>query len=448
MSKRIVIAGGGISGLSAAYHLMKRGADVSVFEKNERGGGAIRTGNEEGYLFECGPNSTMNSNDEIDSLCSELGLEGERIFGSEVSKKRYVMRGGKLMPLPMSPGSFIRTGLWSTGGKMRLFKEPFVGKNKGRNESVAEFVSRRLGRELLDYALNPFVSGVYAGDPEKLELKSTFPKIDALEQEYGSLIKGALLKGFKGGSKSKRRKGIFSFKNGMEALPAAIVKALGDRFHGGVAVSAIEKKNSVYLLHLSDGQSVEADEVILSAPAYVNASILSGISPAAANELSAIDYAPIAIVYIGFKREEVGHPLDGFGCLIPEAEGKKLLGSLWSSSLFPGRAPEGMVSLTCFIGGARNRGIVNMSDDEVLADVMKDMKGAVGLTSSPSFVRIIRYEKAIPQYLMGHAERLDRINAALRPFPGIHLLGNFLKGISVADCVMNGTNFGLNFSLE
>lgn len=191
MSKKIIVIGGGISGLSASYSLMKAGMDVLCLEKNSAGGGAIRTGQEEGYLFEYGPNSTMNSNDEIDSLCKELGLDEERIFGSEVSKKRYVMKGGKLIHLPMGLADFLGTSLWSFRGKLRLLREPFVGKSTDIEESVASFVARRIGKEMLDYALDPFVSGVYAGDPTKLELRSTFPKMNDLESEHGSLILGA-----------------------------------------------------------------------------------------------------------------------------------------------------------------------------------------------------------------------------------------------------------------
>jgi len=440
MSKKIVVIGGGISGLSASYSLMKAGMDVTCLEKNTRCGGAIKTGQEEGYLFECGPNSTMNSNDEIDSLCRELGLEEERVFGSEISKKRYVMKGGRLIHLPMGLADFLGTPLWSFGGKMRLLKEPFAGKSIDAEESVASFVARRIGKEMLDYALDPFVSGVYAGDPGKLELRSTFPKMNDLESEYGSLILGAIKKGLKGGKKSSRRKGIFSFKSGMSALPEAIVKALGERFQGGVSVEAIEKKDDSYLVKTGEGKLIEANQVVLSSPAYVNAEILSALIPDAAQELAQIDYAPIAVVYLGFEREKISHPLDGFGCLIPSKENKKLLGSLWSSSLFPGRAPEGMASLTCFMGGAKNRSLLDKKDDEIREDVLTDLKPMLHISGNPSFSKIIRHKKAIPQYNIGHGKRLERIENALCDFKGLHLLGNYLKGVSVADCVMNGVN--------
>ena len=439
MSKKVAVIGGGISGLSAAYRLMKDGVDVVLFEKNERAGGAIRTGKEDGYLFEYGPNSTMNSNDEIDSLCKELGLEDERIFGSEHSKKRYVGRGGRLWPLPMGPIDFLKTRLWSMGGKLRLFKEPFVGLNKGVNESVADFVSRRIGREMLDYALDPFVSGVYAGDPSRLELKSTFPKMAALESEHGSLIVGGLKKAFDKKNRSHRKKGIFSFKGGMAALAEAIQASLGDRFKGGSEVKKISREGEGYRIELAGDGAVDVDEVIITSPAYVIADMIRELSSGASELLAAIEYAPIAIVYLGFNREDVSHPLDGFGCLIAGKEKRKLLGSLWSSSLFPERAPEGMVSLTCFTGGARNRDMMDSSDDEMLAHVLSDLDGYVGIKGKPSFVRIFRHTMAIPQYNMGHGKRLEKLEAALEEFKGLHLLGNYLKGVSVADCVKNGT---------
>ena len=446
MSKKVAVIGGGISGLSAAYRLMKDGVDVVLYEKNERAGGAIHTGKEDGYLFEHGPNSTMNSNDEIDSLCIELGLEDERIFGSEYSKKRYVGRGGKLIPLPMGPVDFLTTGLWSIGGKLRLFKEPFVGLNKGVNESVADFVSRRIGREMLDYALDPFVSGVYAGDPSKLELKATFPKMADLEREYGSLIVGAFKKAFNKANKTDRKKGIFSFKGGMSALPEAIVASLGDRYKGGSDIKKISKEGEGYRLELAGGQAVDVDEVIITSPAYVIADMIRELSYSASELLAAIEYAPIAIVYLGFKREDVSHPLDGFGCLIAGKEERKLLGSLWSSSLFPGRSPEGMISLTCFTGGARNKGMMDRSDDEILADVVNDLDGYMGINGKPSFVKIFRHNMAIPQYNMGHGKRLEKLEKALGEFKGLHLLGNYLKGISVADCVKNGTELAIRIS--
>jgi len=448
MSKSIIVIGGGISGLSASYQLMKAGMDVTCLEKNSRGGGAINTNSEDGYLFESGPNSTMNSNDEIDSLCIELGLENERVFGSEISKKRYVMKNGNLIHLPMGLVDFLSTPLWSFAGKMRLLKEPFVGKTRDREESVASFVERRIGKEMLDYALDPFVSGVYAGNPQKLELRSTFPKMNDLEADYGSIILGAIKKGLKGGSKSNRKKGIFSFKKGMSTLPDVIVNALGENFRGGVTVESIEKKDASYLVNTKEGETFQADQVILSSPAYINAAILSSLAPGAAEELAQIDYAPIAVVYLGFEKESISHPLDGFGCLIPSKEGKKLLGSLWSSSLFPGRAPEKMASLTCFIGGARNRALIEKKDEDILAEVLNDLNPMLGISDVPLFSKIIRHEKAIPQYNIGHGKRLERIENALYEFKGLHLLGNYLKGVSIADCVMNGVNLAKKIALK
>ncbi len=446
MTEKIVVVGGGISGLAAAYGLMKEGFDVTVLEKGKRGGGSIRTGMEEGFLYEYGPNSTMNSNDEIDSLCRDLGLENERIFGSERSKRRYILRGGRLHPLPAGIFDFLTTQLWSAKAKLRLLVEPFIGRNRGGEECVAHFVSRRIGRELLDYAIDPFVSGVYAGDPERLSLKSTFPKMDELERRYGSLIIGAVAKAVKGGGGRERKKGLFSFRKGMETLPRTLVQVLGSRFRSGVEVEGLGRKGDVYVLTLAGGGKVEADEVILSAPAYEVARILSDVAPEAAEDLAGIEYAPVAVVYVGFRREDVSHPLDGFGCLFPRKEGRRVLGSLWSSSLFPGRAPEGMVSLTNFIGGAGRGEIVELSDGKLLRLVLEDLKDVLGLKGDPAFVRIIRHRRAIPQYNLGHGGRLERIEAALETLPGIHLLGNYLQGVSVADCVMNGTKKALEIT--
>ncbi|MBE9504517.1 MAG: protoporphyrinogen oxidase [Proteobacteria bacterium] len=443
MSKKIAVVGGGISGLTAAYRLMNEGCDVSLFEKKEQGGGAIRTGKEEGYLFEYGPNSTMNSNDEIDQLCKLLGLEDERVFGRAVSKKRYVVRYGRPIATPAGLMGFIKSDLWTASGKLRIFKDIFVGRHKGGEESVADYVRRRVGKELLDYGLDPFVSGVYAGDPEKLSLKSTFPKMAALEEEYGSIIRGAIKKGLKGGPKSTRQKGIFSFKEGMDVLPKALTDALAERFRGGTAVEGIKKNKGRYLLTLTGGEYTEADEVILSSPAYINSKIISSLSPEASRLLKGIEYAPLVIVYLGFNRKDVAHPLDGFGCLIPGKEGKKLLGSLWNSSMFPGRVPEGKVCLTNFVGGARNPSIVDRSDKEILSTIMTDLNALFGVKGDPTFIKIIKHKKAIPQYNLGHGKKLDALSRAMDSLPGIHLLGNYLQGVSVADCVKNGVEMAM-----
>jgi len=439
--KTVIVVGGGISGLSIAYGLKKLGHSVRLLEKEKGVGGFVKSDFHEGYLVEAGPNSTLDQHEEVQALCSDLGLDKRRIQGNPVSKKRYLVKNGKLVSVPLGVGAFLKTDLWSRRGKIRILKEPFVKKGEAKDESVASFFERRLGREMVEYGVDPFVSGIYAGDPYGLSVQSTFPRLVHLEREYGSLLKGVLFKGNK--NKKKPRKGLFSFKNGMGELTQGLAHWLGGSIQTGWDVKEFGyRKNPprITVKGVSNHQGVACDghALVLAAPAYWTSHLIHPLSVSLSEQLKSIHYAPIALVFLGYDRTAIRHPLDGFGCLIPSREGFELLGSLWNSTIFPGRAPEGCVATTNFLGGARKPGILEASDKNLIDIVIQELNQLIGIQKPPQFSKVIRYPKAIPQYQLGYPEKITRIEKLLEDFPGVFLGGNYLKGVSVADCILNG----------
>lgn len=478
--EKVLIIGGGISGLTVAYWLHKSGVDVTVLEKEARPGGSIRTEKEKGYLIECGPNSTLDLYREVDDLCEGLGIMGEKIFAESAAGNRYVLRDGRLRPLPVGPLQFLTTDLWSLRGKLRLLREPFIPGYRGpAEETVAQFVIRRTGQEFLDYAIDPFVTGVFAGDPYRLSLKSSFPKMYTLEQEYGSLVKGALF-GRKNKREPKRKMRLFSFKEGLETMPAAIADVLGDRLKSGFNVTMVKRNTTILpsptligkmregqafpfdsaqvipgrsrrggdgfeVIAEKDGkaETFHADSVVLATPAWGTAKIIHPLSERIAEALMAIAYIPVAIVFTGFDRRSIKHPLDGFGFLIPSKESKRggysLLGSIWSSAIFPGRAPEGKAAFTNILGGARNRDILEYSDKELIEMTLRDLRNILAIEEKPDFLRIVRQPRAIPQYTPGHGDRIAAIEKGLQEIPGLYLAGNYINGVSVGHCIAEAT---------
>jgi oxygen-dependent protoporphyrinogen oxidase len=441
----IVIVGAGISGLSAAWFLHRKGFAVRVLEANDRVGGVIETEAADGYLIERGPNSTMQKpgtpDDALGRIVEQTGLADRLLEAAPAARKRFVMRNRQLLSLPGSPGEGITTKLFSTRAKLRLLAEPFIGRARDE-ETVAEFVTRRLGREFLDYAVAPFISGVYAGDPAKLSVRAAVARIYALERDHGSLIRGAfaLRKLGKGAGMPAGR--LVSFDEGMAVLPAAIAGALPEgAVETGCRVAALERTGDNWRVRYSgaDGAAeVEAAHVILAVPAGATANLMEPLAPEAATLLRAIPYAPIVSAGLGYARGQVAHPLDGFGFLVPRVEGVRTLGGLFSSTLFPGRAPDGRVLITAFIGGTTDPDAVTLDDDAVTGAIEADLKAALAIDGAPAPVRLARYEAAIPQYTLGHLDRIAGIEAQLATLPGLHLRASWRDGVSVSDCVRNG----------
>lgn len=442
----VIIVGAGISGLATAYFLEKAGIDVLLLEKTEQPGGTIRSARHDGWLIESGPNSALETTPLFKQIFSDLRLDSELMYANPAAANRYIVKNAALQLLPFSPMSMILSNLFSFGGKLRVMKEPFVGKAM-KPESVAEFVERRLGKEFLDYAINPFVAGVYAGDPRQLSIREAFPKLYALEERYGGLIRG-MIRGRRDrkqrGEVAKDRAKLFSFRSGMEVLPRAIAAAMKGAIHYGAVVDRVipmragkYPMHTVSYLHAGGRQSVESRALVLTSPAYSTAEIIRSIDPEFARTLDSIYYPPVAEVFLGFTEEQLGRPLDGFGFLVPEVERRNILGCIWSSSLFPGRAPEGGVALTVFVGGARQPQLVSSDDGALLRVVMAELESLVATRGVPVFNRITRWEKAIPQYNVGYAGVLNSVERFEQNFQGTFICSNYRGGISVGDCLTN-----------
>jgi len=439
--KQIAVIGAGISGLSAAYWLQRQGHAVTVFEKALRYGGSIVTEKKDGFLIDYGPNSTLETSDVLRDLVRDLGLEEEKVYANAAAAKRYVVKQGTLHALPMSPSKFLTTQLFSTGAKLRLLREPFIPPSQDPEISLADLVRYRLGKEFLDYAINPFVAGVYAGNPETLSAAAAFPKLVALEQEYGSFIKGSLL----GARARKQRKEVakdrarlFSFADGMQTLPAALADQLGDRLILGAEIKKLCQEQNGFVLEGAGNAPSQSrfDQVILATPAPTLAQLLHSLAPEAAAQIAQISYSPVAVVFMGFKAADVSRPLDGFGFLVPAVEQRQILGSIWSSTIFPGRAPDGYAAFTTFVGGARQPDLVDLPDEQLQQRVYADLQALVGLRGAPVCVQMRRWPRAIPQYTIGYRKFQQLFTDLEKAVPGLYFAGNFRRGISVGDSVL------------
>jgi len=444
----VIVIGGGISGLTTAFWLQKSGIEVIVLEKEPWAGGTMRTTHEDEWLIETGPNSALETTPLFEEMFEALGIIGDREYADPASNRRYILRSGQLHPLPMSPGLFLRSRLWTTGGKLRLLKEPFVGRGE-REETIAEFVERRLGREFLDYAINPFVAGVFAGNPEQLSVRSAFPKLYALEEKYGGLIKG-MIKGArerkKRVEKAKDRARMFSFRSGMQTFPDALARNLRSRLMLSANVTSIEteelsnqrRRYVVRFAQEGKSQTLAARAVVLSVPAAAASHLVEAYSATLAPKLRNVYYPPVAEVFLGYRVDQMSRPLDGFGFLVPAKEKREILGTIWSSAIFPHRAPAGHVALTSFVGGSRQPEILNRDDEQLLATVKRELREIMGVKGEPVLSRVIRWEKAIPQYNLGYGNITDEIGRTEEKYPGFYFCSNYRGGIAVGDCVMNG----------
>lgn len=444
MKSSIGIIGGGITGLTLAYYLEKAGLQPVVYEKGTEAGGVMRSRREDGWLAEHGPNTVMARTTKIHDLVREVGLGDDMIYANPEASKRFIVRGGHPRALPTGLGSFLGTGLFSWKAKLRLLKEPFIPPwDNQSEESLAHFVERRLGREFLDYAINPFVAGVYAGSPQQLSVKHAFAKLYELEQKYGSLIKGQ----FKGAKERKQREDVpktearlFSFREGLQQLPKALASKLGQRIHFGATVERVERAGNQWLIEGHRGAETfrdSFDAVVYTGPSHrIDTLDLQLEHARELKALKQIYYPPVSVLTLGFDREKVRHPLDGFGALVPEVEPFRILGTLFSSTLFPGRAPKGHVSLTSFVGGARRPELARKPEEEVRELVLQDLQKLLGVSGTPAWSFYSHWPRAIPQYEIGYGvfkDIMDRVEAQNR---GFFFAGNYRGGISVSDCLM------------
>jgi oxygen-dependent protoporphyrinogen oxidase len=447
------VVGAGISGLAAAWELARGGRRVTVLEAAPRVGGAIATwttaaagpgSGDEVWRFELGPNTVLEKGEALPALIAGAGLSEERLVAAPAGKRRYLWKGDRLEPLPGGPLGFLRTPLFPPAAKLRLLREPWIGRPTGdptgeQDESIADFVRRRLGPAFLDYAVGPFVSGVYAGDPERLSVRWAVPRIAALERDHGSLIRGALAK----------RKGpapggaMISFRQGLTALPEALAARLPDVRTGTpcLAIRRLDGPQGGYAVATPGGE-LTARHLVLAVPADAAAELLAPLSGGASRPLAAIPYAAVVVAALGFRREDVAHPLDGFGFLAPRKESLRLLGGLFPSSLFPGRAPAGHVALSAFAGGRTDEEITTWDDERLLAALLADLDRALGLRGAPVVARLCRWPRAIPQYELGHGRFVELARSLEATLPGLRLAGSYLGGVSLPDCADTGRRVG------
>jgi oxygen-dependent protoporphyrinogen oxidase len=434
--QKTAIIGAGITGLTAAFELKQRGVDCTVFEASDRVGGCIRTVQQDGYLVECGPNSILDTHPNIGNLITRLGLEGNKLLSKPAANNRFIVRDGTPISLPTSPPAFIKSKAFSAKAKLRLLREPFITSKSNESESLADFVLRRLGKEFLDYAINPFVSGVYAGDPAKLSTCHSFPKLYALEQKYGSLIKGAIK-----GSKERKKRAetaskdarMFTFDDGMEVLPKQLAGKLGDAIRLNTPIENFQCLESGRWL--VNGE--EYSDVVLAIPAHVMPSLTA---PFDLSIFSEIYYPPVASLSLGFSLNDFTHQLNGFGVLIPKIEKHFSLGALFPSSTFEGRAPGGMALLTIFIGGSQSPENALLEENEMLLKVLEDLRELLGLSGEPDFKLLSLWPKAIPQYVVGYEKYLNHMKQIEDSHSGIHFAGHYKDGISVANSILSGIN--------
>jgi len=465
--KSVAIIGAGITGLTAAFYLKRQGVPVTVYEGSNRVGGAIQTICENGYLAECGPNTILETSPRIARLIQDAGLEARRVDSNPKAIARYLVRYQKPIPMPGSPVGFLTTKLFSPRAKLAVLREPFVKPRRdGVEESIAQFVVRRFNREFLDHAIDALVSGVYAGDPHQLSLTHAFPKLKALEDNYGSMIRGQIFGARarkKSGEIAKDRAPKFSFDDGLQVLPDTLAAELGDAVRLNTSVTKLTRTDDGWILTISEGRAPQApltagkigdsqssplrDEahsaVIFCGTAFRLAQLqldCPGLKTEDLGIFSEIRYPPVASVVLGFKREDVTHPCRGFGMLIPKIAGFKILGTIFSSSLFPHRAPPGHLTLTNYVGGERYPELASLPAEQLCELACADLRVLLGARGKPTFQHTMLFPRAIPQYNVGYGRFREQLTEIESRAPGLFLAGHYRDGVSLGDSIVSGCN--------
>ena len=453
---RIVIIGGGIAGLSAAYYATKKLADaqITLLESSDHWGGKIITDRvtfDDGtFIIEGGPDTFLATKLYATALCKELGLS-DRLHGTNPNQKNtYVLHHNKLEPLPdglamMIPTNvqaILKSRLVSWFGKARMGLD-FVQPAKAVNgdESLGTFVSRRLGREAYENLIEPLMSGIYAGDGDALSLASTFPYLRDLEIKYGSLARGALQmrKQSNGKAVQGSRSAFLTPTTGLAEIVEALIAYLQNHnvdLRLNISVSRLSNIDSRYLVELEDSSSLNSDSVILATPAYVSGALLALLNPMLASDLQSIPYASTATISLAYRQNDLPRKLDGYGYIIPRREGRKALACTWTSTKFPHRAPEGYALIRVFVGRAGQD--IPWNENDLLALAKEELNLSLNITTEPILARVFMWDKAMPQYNLGHPEILKQIDTQLENYPGLALAGNGYRGIGIPDCIHSG----------
>ena len=448
---RIVVIGGGISGLAAAHRLVELSpsSKITLLEASPRLGGTIQTDRREGFLLERGPDSFISEKPEALALAKRLGLESRLVETNSEYRRSFIVRNGRLRAVPegfqlMAPsriGPFLTTDIFSLLGKARMAADLILPRrttNGTGDESLASFVRRRLGREALERMAQPMVGGIYTADPETLSLRATLPRFLDMERDHRSLILAMLRSAQKSGTSGARYSLFLSFDRGMEALVQGLVGALERqdvRLNAGVV--AIER-HSRWRIKTRLAEAIEADAICLAVPAYVAAGLVAGVNPDLATRLSQIKYASTATINLAYRRDAVRHPLDGFGFVVPFIERRSLIACTFSNVKFPGRAPENHVLLRAFVGGALQPEMFALDESEMLTRVENDLRELLGITGKPIFAEVAKWERSMPQYEVGHLDRVQAIETELARIPNLWLAGNAYRGAGIPDCIRSG----------
>jgi protoporphyrinogen/coproporphyrinogen III oxidase len=434
----IAIIGGGISGLSSAWYLAKLLPDcqITLYESESRLGGKIKSEKQEGFLFEHGPNGFMNSRQDIMNLCNDLGLEARIIKSNDASAERFILKDKILRRLPKKPQQIFTSSFLPLKAKFRLLLEPFIKKMDKEDETLYQFAQRRLGQYMADYIIDPFTSGVFGADCRKISVRSAFPALRDMEQQHGSLFKALKAKMKNSGQKKQGK--LSSFKNGMEELTLALREKLADRvqFITSSSVSKISsQENGTTLSFIKDNQLTEAcyDIIITACPAEPTANILAEELGPVSDKIKQIPYSAMAVVPQGFKQQKPAN-INAFGYLIPSLEPSKVLGVLFSSCIFNGRSNPNSFSLRAMLGGGKDPDITKKTDEEILELILAENKQTLGIDKIANFHKIIRWQKAIPRYDLGHWKIILELEDALKN-KAIFITGNAFYGVSMSDCI-------------
>jgi protoporphyrinogen/coproporphyrinogen III oxidase len=440
----VVIVGGGISGLALAHALLRAGRDgvrVTVFEREARPGGVIRSERVDGYLCEHGPSGFLDRAPDTQALVDELDLRGRLAPSNDRARRRFIYRGGRLRAVPTGLVPFIAGNLLSWRGRLRVALEPFASAGTGRDESVHQFASRRFGREVADVVVDAVTTGIFGGSSRHLSIRGCFPRLWQLERDHGSILRG-MVRGRRssagGGSAPFGR--LVSLAGGMEELVSTLAGRVGVNLHLQTPVERIERTTRGgpgWIVHAGGGMTAEADVLVVATSATAAARLLAPVDADLWSMLSDIQFAPMAVLCLGFDPSATDATFDGFGFLVPADEPVRILGAMWESSIFQGRAPDGRTLVRVMMGGGRDPGAPALGDRELVTRAREDLRAICGVVSEPSFVRVVRQVPGLPQYTVGHAERLAVIEERVRGHEGLRLTGNSYQGLGVNACITN-----------
>jgi len=417
--------------------LRKAGIDAQLVEASPRPGGVINSITRNGFLLELGPQS-FSSAPSLQDLCHELGLENQILVAPRAP--RFVLVDGSLRPVPMSAPAFFTSSFVSVKTKWSILRDAF-GRSvpPANDETVAAFVRRKFTPELLEKLVGPFISGIYAGDPEKLSLGAAFPQLHDAETQAGSIVRGLVRLGKQLKQSGRPRRTLLTFREGNETIVRALANKLGSALHTGTKVADISRQNEgtfqVSLQNRTGSESISTKSLILATPTDITAKLLCQLDSSFESPLSSIDYAAVAVVSLSYRKQDIGHELEGFGFLVPRSAGLRVLGSVWNSSLFPGRAPEGHALLTSFVGGTTDPAAAKLQPEELVALVHREISAPLSMKKEPVFSNVTIWLRALPQYNLGHGDRLTAVANLCSRFPGLWLTGNYLRGPAIGSCV-------------